>query len=77
MVMLLAERLTKTSAPASAAVLEGGIGVQRSSQISTWKVSATEPVEANRRSTPNGALWPAISIRVLRMPAPEVKCRRS
>ena len=35
MVMLLADRFASTVAPASAAHVEGGIGVQTSSQIST------------------------------------------
>ena len=39
MVMLLADRLTSSSAPASAAWLDGGTGTQMSSQISTWKVT--------------------------------------
>ena len=34
-VMLLAERLSRISAPASAASVLGGCGTQRSSQIST------------------------------------------
>ena len=62
MVMLLADRLSSTSAPASAAWLDGGTGTQMSSQISTWKVIGTEPVERNSRSVPNGAVWPASSI---------------
>ena len=77
MVMLLADRLTSTSAPASAARVEGGIGAQRSSQISTWKVRS-------RRAGRNGtADRPKRRLRICRRhPAiahsgAGAKCRRS
>ncbi len=77
MVMLLAERLTNSSAPARAAWLDGGTGTQMSSQISTWKVKATEPVERNSWSVPNGTAWPASSISCSTTLAPETKWRFS
>ena len=49
MVMLLADRLTSTSAPASAAWLDGGTGTQMSSQISTWKVTGTDAGRAEQQ----------------------------
>ena len=77
MVMLLAERFSSTSAPASAAWLDGGTGIQMSSQISTWKVTGTEPAERNSRSVPNGASCPASSISFVIVLAPDTKCRFS
>ncbi len=77
MVMLLAERLISTSAPASAAWLEGGIGVQTSSQISTWNVAAMSPALSNSRSTPNGTCAPATLMVSPRTLAPGAKCRFS
>ena len=77
MVMLLADRLTSTSAPASAAWLDGGTGTQMSSQISTWKVTGTVPVERNSRSVPNGTSWPASLILLSMTLAPETKWRFS
>jgi len=77
MVMLLADRLTRSSAPARAAWLDGGTGTQMSSQISTWKVSGTEPVERNSRSVPNGTVWPANTISCSMTLAPDTKWRFS
>jgi len=77
MVMLLADRLSSSSAPAIAARVDGGSGTQMSSQISTWKVNGTDPVERNSRSTPNGTSLPATTTCRPRTPAPGVKCRRS
>src|SRR5690349_23513226 len=57
--MFDAERLTMTVAPASAALHDGGIGTQRSSQISTKKVKAGSFADLNRSSSPKGILfWP-------------------
>ena len=75
--MLLADRLTSSSAPASAAWLDGGTGTQMSSQISTWKVMGTLPVERNSMSVPNGASWPPILIVCSTMLAPDTKWRFS
>ena len=77
MVMLLADRFSSTSAPASAAWLDGGTGIQMSSQISTWKVMPSEPSERNSMSAPNGATWPASSILSVIVLAPETKWRFS
>ena len=63
--------------PAIAARVEGGSGTQISSQISTWKVNGTEPVERKRRSAPKGASWPATVSVPPRSPTPGAKCRRS
>ncbi len=73
MVMLLAERFISTSAPAKAAWLEGGTGTQMSSQISTWKINGTVPVERNSMSVPNGTSWPASLTRLSTVLAPETK----
>ena len=73
MVMLLADRLRRISAPAAAPAVLGGCGTHKSSQISIWKVKATEPVAANKRSTPNGASCPASVIVAPHSPSPEVK----
>ena len=77
MVMLLADRLSSSSAPAIAARVDGGSGTQISSQISTWKVNGTEPFERKRRSAPKGASWPATVSVPPRSPTPGAKCRRS
>ncbi len=77
MVMLLADRFSRTSAPASAACADGGIGIQMSSQISTWKVNGTEPIERNSKSVPNGAFCPASEISCSITLAPETKWRFS
>ena len=54
-VMLDADRLPITSAPASAAWVEGGVGAQKSSQISTEKMNPARSSAAKIRSVPNGA----------------------
>ena len=54
MVMLDADRLASTVAPASAAYVLGGIGVHRSSQISTSSTNAGRSRQANTRSGVNG-----------------------
>ena len=77
MVMLLADRLTSSSAPARAAWLEGGTGTQMSSQISTWKVKGTVPLERNNMSVPNGTSWPASRMLLSMTLAPETKWRFS
>src|SRR5262249_61629579 len=77
MVMLRAERLINTSAPARAAWLEGGTGTQMSSQISTWKVSGTPPVERNSMSVPNGTSWPPSLMESSTVLEPETKWRFS
>src|SRR4051812_44859400 len=64
---LLALRLASTVAPATACRELGGIGIHRSSQIST---PSTNPVysgevHSKRRSVPNGAVCPASRIDVL------------
>ena len=77
MVMLLADRFSSSSAPASAAWLDGGTGIQMSSQISTWNVTSTEPWLRNSRSVPNGVACPAKSISWTITLAPDTKCRFS
>ena len=57
--------------------LDGGTGTQTSSQISTWKVMGTLPVERNRKSVPKGTFWPASVISGSSTLAPEMKCRFS
>ena len=58
MVMLLAERLSRISAPASAAAVEGGSGTQTSSHISTCMVKGDgslgleQKINAKRRALP-------------------------
>ena len=59
MVTLLADRLHKTVAPASAAQVDGGTGAHRSSQISTWSRKPGTSPAAKIRSLPNGASCPA------------------
>ena len=54
MVMLLADRLASTVAPASAASPLGGLGTQTSSQISAWTIRPRRSSAANSRSVPNG-----------------------
>ncbi len=77
MTMLEADRLSSTSAPARAAPVEGGSATQMSSQISTWKVKGQAPTDSNRRSAPNGAVWPPTAMSRPDRPAPEVNQRRS
>src|SRR5262249_30169910 len=57
MVMLLAERFASTVAPASAPQVEGGIGVQTSSQISTCSENPAKSAASKTRSLPNGTSW--------------------
>jgi hypothetical protein len=54
MTMFEAERLARIVAPASAASVVGGLGAQKSSQISTASLKPGIRLEANTRSTPNG-----------------------
>ena len=61
MVMLLAERFSSTVAPASAPSVLGGIGTQRSSQISAWTTRPGTSSAANSRSGPNGASTPPMT----------------
>ena len=56
MVMFEAERLASTVAPRRAAYVEGGIGAQTSSQISTCRVRSGFSAQRNRRSAPRGAV---------------------
>jgi hypothetical protein len=70
MTMLEADRLQQISAPASDPCVEGGVGPQKSSQISTWKVKSARSLAAKIRSTPNGTLCPATSISSPVSPAP-------
>lgn len=58
-------------APASAARVDGGIGVHTSSQISTPSVKSGTSRAANSRSVPNGAVQPATSISSPATKAPE------
>ena len=62
MTMLLADRLSSTSAPDTAARVEGGCGAHRSSQISTWKVKGKVPSLRNRRSVPKGTMRSQMAI---------------
>ncbi len=55
MVMLQADRLASTVAPASAASQLGGTGTQKSSQISAWTTKPGTSSAAKIRSGPNGA----------------------
>ncbi|MCY1172387.1 hypothetical protein D9M73_125220 [compost metagenome] len=57
--MLEADRLQQINAPASAPIVEGGVGAQKSSQISAWNTKCSRSLAANSRSVPNGAVWPA------------------
>jgi hypothetical protein len=54
MVMLDAERFKMTVAPARAAVQEGGIGTQRSSQISTKNVNRLSSWDSKISCSPKG-----------------------
>jgi hypothetical protein len=54
MVIGLPEMLASTVAPASAAAELGGIGTQKSSQISTCSTKSEKSSAANSRSGPNG-----------------------
>ena len=58
MVMLLADRLASTVAPASAAAELGGTGTQKSSQISACTTRSGRSSAANSRSVPHGASKP-------------------
>ena len=60
-----------------AALDEGGLGTQMSSQISMWAVKGQVPLERRRMSTPKGTLCPASVIVRPVTPAPEVNQRRS
>ncbi len=77
MVMLLADRLAITVAPASAARVLGGSGTQRSSQISTPSTKPGRSSASNSRSVPNGARVPATAIVSPTRPTPEANCRAS
>ena len=77
MVMLLADRLASTVAPASAASELGGIGTQKSSQTSAWTTKPGTSSAVNIRSGPNGTVWPQIRISPPSVPAPDAKCRFS
>ena len=48
-----------------------------SSQISTWKVTGTVPVERNSMSVPNDTGWPASLIVLSMTLAPDTKWRFS
>ena len=58
MVILLAERFASTVAPARAAYVLGGIGVQTSSQISTWSLNPSTFSASKIKSFPKGTPWP-------------------
>jgi hypothetical protein len=47
------------SAPANAAVVDGGVGDQKSSQISAAKTKSARSVASKIRSVPKGTIWPA------------------
>src|SRR5688500_3791245 len=59
-VMLLADRLASTVAPAMAAQLLGGMGVHTSSHTPTCSAKPSTLVAANTRSLPNGTTFPAM-----------------
>ena len=59
MVMLLADRFTKTFAPAIAANVDGGIGTHTSSQISTCTRISGRSLGEKMRSVPNGTSSPS------------------
>ena len=73
----LADRLSSTVAPASAASELGGIGTQRSSQISTWTTRPGTSSAANSRSGPNGTSSPPRRIAPPRSSSPAVSWRAS
>ncbi len=56
--MLLADRFTRTVAPAIAAHDDGGIGTHTSSQISTWMPKWSMPAASKMRSVPKGTSAP-------------------
>ena len=58
------------SAPASAPWVEGGVGVQKSSQISTWNEKPGNACASNTRSVPKGATAGPIRTSRPRRPAP-------
>jgi len=74
--MLLADRLSSTSAPAAAPAVLGGAGTHRSSQISTWheKPVGRRPQTPDRR--PKGAHARPTAIVPPHKNFPEVKWRR-
>src|SRR3546814_17412684 len=62
-----ADRLHRMCAPASAVVVDGGVGAQKSSQISAAKVKPSIPSPQKTRSVPNGTSWsPILMVRPLR-----------
>ena len=68
--MFEAERLQRISAPASAPRVDGGVGAQKSSQISAWKMKSARSLASKIRSVPNGAVWPGdVDRRARRGPA--------
>ena len=75
--MFEADRLHKMTAPASAACVDGGVGDQKSSQISTWKTKSARSLAAKIRSVPKGAVWPASWTSRPTMPAPGANQRFS
>src|SRR3546814_21005154 len=52
-----ADRLHRMCAPASAVVVDGGVGAPKSSQISAAKVKPSIPSPQQTRSVPNGTSW--------------------
>src|SRR3546814_6978700 len=72
-----ADRLHRMCAPASAVVVDGGVGAQKSSQISAAKVKPSIPSPQKPSSVPNGTSWsPIFMVRPLRL-IPEANQRRS
>ena len=76
-VMGLPEMFSSTVAPASAAAELGGIGTQKSSQISVCVTSPGTSSAANSRSDPKGATWPAKRAPPGGAPSPGAHWRRS
>jgi len=64
-------------APASAPNVEGGIGVQTSSQISRYAANPSRSVASKTRSVPNGTSCPSSPTSRAIAAAPEVNCRFS
>src|SRR6478609_6190262 len=77
MTMLEAERLARIVAPASAPIVEGGVGDQKSSQISTNSLSPGSWFEAKTRSVPKGMSASPTLIVCPRTPRPEANQRFS
>ncbi len=77
MVMLLADRLVSTVAPAKAATPLGGIATQTSSQISAWTIRPGTSAASNSRSGPKGAVSAPTRTLPPAIPSPEAKWRRS